>query len=113
MLEDNNNEMDRLDREIETTREEVEDARSNTLVQEGRWKVKEAQIIFQAKADKLNDSSAKAKATIEAVDDYNAYLIADAKYRGCRIRLDTLVDKKESLKERNFNERAAMKCFGG
>jgi hypothetical protein len=112
MLEENSNLMDELDVEIETVREEVEDARTKALQADARYNIKQAQVTFACKAEKMTDTATKAKATMDSVDDFNAWLLCDAIYRGKRARLDTLIEKKESIKERNYNERASMKVFG-
>ena len=114
MLEENNVLMEELDGLIEKQREEVEERRTEASHADARLTIEKAKVIYKIKTmEGVGDTVAKSKAEIDTESLLIAYKAADAAYRGSRIKLETLVDRKDTLREKNFNERAAMKVFNG
>jgi len=112
-LSNNNILMDEYDSAIESAWEEVEQHRSVMSVAKAKYALDKLKIIIGCKMDKKSDKWADAEAEVGSVDSYNAYLIAENLYKLSINRLNGLLGRKDSLKEKNFNERAAMKVFGG
>lgn len=109
----NSEKLDELDNAIDKARDELADKGDILAEAEYVLTIKKEKEIFNAKySEKLSDITAKAKATMACEKELRDYMIADSKNKRAKMQLDKLIDRKDSVKEQNYNLRAQMKVFG-
>ena len=117
-----NDELDKLDGEIAQQREVVELALENREFASLNATISKEKEFLSAKystasplssAPKVTDSVCKSEAVVRSEDALKKELEADGKFRREKIKLDNLIDRRDSLKEKLSNIRATIKVFGG
>lgn len=108
---DVNNEMDDLDKQVDTLAQEVEDKRLAYERKKHELSLKYSNLVIEGKAKNPDwtQTDVVAWATLESNIEKSAMITAQAEYRRLRARLTTKQSMQETAREKSYNRRQELK----